>query len=336
MGRWRDDLEPQGLRMDDGGLAPRPVVDEPIEEIDPIVSVFSKTGIEGQKPGSPDCPAKRLISIGERGSLRPLLQDGWGEVLRVEFDDVTGDGIWHSEAGPVAFDLFTLEQADQILDFVEKDPDAHLAVHCAAGISRSVAVAAFVRRAFGHVLDLRGGSQVESSGNRLVFSLMVSAFCRREPAAIEELAASGLPVLLDSPILRRVVRIVEPAPSVVSSVSTAPRVFQSTFWDRWMDYGTAHWEAGSWQRRLSDKLRLRLRFRIWPRLHPIWSPAEKIRWGLRDLGWGLRSLACGVLGMIEGCFTVAREAIEGVEKPKPSIVKPAPVAGHFPVGKGGV
>jgi len=79
-----------------------------------------------------------IISIFSPGDL-VCLQEGWGAVLSLEFDDIT---YYHS-----GYKSFSYEQADQILDWVDSNVSNgkidRLAVHCAAGISRSQAVALF-------------------------------------------------------------------------------------------------------------------------------------------------------------------------------------------------
>lgn len=72
-------------------------------------------------------------------------------VLVLNFDDVTDDLNWDDDDpdfyGPV---LFTVEQAKQILEFIELNKDKQqFIVHCSAGISRSGAVGTFINDYFG-------------------------------------------------------------------------------------------------------------------------------------------------------------------------------------------
>lgn len=71
-------------------------------------------------------------------------------VLVLNFDDVTDDLNWDDDPdfyGPV---LFTVEQAKQILEFIEMNKEKkQFIVHCSAGISRSGAVGTFINDYFG-------------------------------------------------------------------------------------------------------------------------------------------------------------------------------------------
>lgn len=67
-------------------------------------------------------------------------EDDWFDVLKIDFDDVSSE----EEAGDWFF-LMTPDQADIIRKFIEKHRGRDFIVHCDAGISRSVAVAAYMR-----------------------------------------------------------------------------------------------------------------------------------------------------------------------------------------------
>jgi len=201
------------------------------EDRDPEVLVFSLEGAKAALPGGIACPAKRLISILGAGSVTPrTFKPGWEDVLELSFDDVTGPMVWSEAGRAITASPATLEHADKILDFVEKDPDADYAVHCAAGISRSMAVAAFISRVLGHRLVLRGGSDHEETGNPLVYSLLIRAWLKREDPAgdsiLDDVTMRGSPRVFASPILERVIRIpAKPtaAPAATSAVATILR-----------------------------------------------------------------------------------------------------------------
>lgn len=89
-----------------------------------------------------------MISITEPDELPPPLHSDWKDVLHITCDDIdqelestpiirNGVTVAHRELL-----LFSKEQARDILDFVEKYKDSIgiLAIHCHAGISRSVGV----------------------------------------------------------------------------------------------------------------------------------------------------------------------------------------------------
>lgn len=84
-----------------------------------------------------------LISITEPGSLDAKTKEGWADILRISFWDITRPikqgfvlaGQPDEELEPI-FD----EQAKTIAEFIKKNWDADIIVHCKAGISRSAAV----------------------------------------------------------------------------------------------------------------------------------------------------------------------------------------------------
>ena len=80
-----------------------------------------------------------MISITEPNDEPPFLHSNWEDILYLKFDDI--DKV-EEPLGTRKLELFNLQQAKQIIHFVEtyKDNIDILAVHCAAGISRSVGV----------------------------------------------------------------------------------------------------------------------------------------------------------------------------------------------------
>lgn len=69
-------------------------------------------------------------------------------ILTVRFADVTKE---HNYRGYIIRPI-SKETTLQILDFIEKNKDKNFIIHCAAGISRSAAVAQFISEAYGHGL----------------------------------------------------------------------------------------------------------------------------------------------------------------------------------------
>ena len=62
-------------------------------------------------------------------------------VLNIEFDDLTEDKVWNG----YQLKALTEEQAKQIVDFIDLNNGKNIYIHCTAGISRSGAVATFIR-----------------------------------------------------------------------------------------------------------------------------------------------------------------------------------------------
>lgn len=84
-----------------------------------------------------------MISIGEPVASEgdPVIAEGWHDVLRLSFHDVTP-----SQNPDNAYTLMTSDDADQIVAFVRcVAPDVEgIIVHCRAGISRSAAVVKWI------------------------------------------------------------------------------------------------------------------------------------------------------------------------------------------------
>lgn len=124
------------------------------------IVALSQLEAEALKPN----PPWGIISIREPGG-EVNLQDGWGAILKLEFHDITR---YYS-----GYQAFSGEQAEEILDWIQKyivdGPIDRLVVHCAAGISRSQAVALFVYNHYGrHLPELRG----TEFHNILVYSIL--------------------------------------------------------------------------------------------------------------------------------------------------------------------
>lgn len=89
-------------------------------------------------------PDFAVISLGEPDASNgaPQIQNGWHDVLRLEFHDITPDTL--DVEG--AYTLMSDADAQQIVEFVKKvAPNVEgIIVHCRAGISRSAAVAKWI------------------------------------------------------------------------------------------------------------------------------------------------------------------------------------------------
>lgn len=81
-------------------------------------------------------PESVLISIYDRSEPRLVPQPGWTDVLYLRFHD--------SDGSHLGLEQFSLDQAQQALDFVHRHLGAYqLVIHCQMGRSRSAALALF-------------------------------------------------------------------------------------------------------------------------------------------------------------------------------------------------
>lgn len=82
-----------------------------------------------------------LVSIGEPGKPLPNLENGWRDVLSLQFWDVVED---EHKDGNIQTGI-SAEQAEQIAEFIKRwhhrEEPVRFTAHCLAGISRSAGVA---------------------------------------------------------------------------------------------------------------------------------------------------------------------------------------------------
>lgn len=119
------------------------------------VDVFNRRTVSAMEPQADTC----LISIWSLIALgthfydeAPLNLEGWKDVLRLEFDDVTLNEqkvmilnpLMRGDTDSFETTPFSEEHAGQVLDFIDKHHGEPFIVHCDAGISRSAAVASFM------------------------------------------------------------------------------------------------------------------------------------------------------------------------------------------------
>jgi len=83
-----------------------------------------------------------LISInGTSGNEESWFKQDHSNVLRLWFDDVITDIIISPKE---SYRVFTQEQADKAIDFIQKNKKRNFIIHCAAGISRSGSIGRFI------------------------------------------------------------------------------------------------------------------------------------------------------------------------------------------------
>ncbi len=108
-----------------------------------------------------------MISISAPGNPADL-KEGWEDVLRLEFDDVvTIPKGWFSELR-----AFCMRDADTVHEFVDRHLDKDFAVHCDAGVSRSVAVGVFLRDVHGATLKTHAIHCTDAANSRVTSALM--------------------------------------------------------------------------------------------------------------------------------------------------------------------
>lgn len=94
-----------------------------------------------------ELPKVCFISINDTQGQwnQPWFDQDHSNVLRLWFDDVENDDDLWSPTNNISIRAFSSEQAQSIIDFLEKNKDKEtFIVHCTAGISRSGAVGQFI------------------------------------------------------------------------------------------------------------------------------------------------------------------------------------------------
>jgi len=120
-----------------------------------------------------------VISITEPDRIVSRLDNNkWACVLRLYFHDI--DFVFQKNHV-----LFNEDHADQIIDWLKQHEEdiTGVYVHCAAGISRSAAVAKFISTLYGLFFDARRGSMF----NRHVYSTLLRRAVDRELISVEKL-----------------------------------------------------------------------------------------------------------------------------------------------------
>lgn len=82
-----------------------------------------------------------LISITDPGTETPFFKTQFEDKLELKFHDI--------EEESKGFQLFSVEEALEILDFAIEHKNSRFVIHCEAGISRSAAVAVCLENIFG-------------------------------------------------------------------------------------------------------------------------------------------------------------------------------------------
>jgi predicted protein tyrosine phosphatase len=128
------------------------------------VDVYNKEQAEDLEP------VKGTVMISISGPGDPAnLKEGWEDVLRLEFHDVV-----KTHADMPNLKLFGQTHIDAIHEFVEKHVEAgkDFAVHCDAGVSRSVAVGVFLKEVHEGDLNLHAIQTTVAANSRVSRGLM--------------------------------------------------------------------------------------------------------------------------------------------------------------------
>jgi len=96
-----------------------------------LISIWGKIALATQNYSEDDVP-----------------MDNWRDVLKLEFDDAV-DPVLNMD-----LTLFDEEMAKKTVAFIEKYKGLNFVVHCDAGISRSVAVATFMKDVYEYDREL--------------------------------------------------------------------------------------------------------------------------------------------------------------------------------------
>jgi len=151
------------------------------------VVVYSRGQVMDMSPSDKYC----LISIWSKSPLNTrdykdddINMDGWMDVIKMEFDDVT------YQQPKMKFTLFDHKFAGVLLDFIEKNDGefAKFIVHCDAGISRSTAVAAFLKDAYDYDVYYKGHGHSDQFRNVIVYTELRREWMRRNGTSYEETA----------------------------------------------------------------------------------------------------------------------------------------------------
>ena len=117
-------------------------------------------------------PNTVMISVNEED--RPLYKLACGrdpeKVFTARFTDVTAK-TWHDSG--MVYNPISDSEAEAMYKFIAKNKDKNFVVHCAAGVSRSGAIALFIHQEFGH--KLKGDYWSSSVPNPYVLGKLIIA-----------------------------------------------------------------------------------------------------------------------------------------------------------------
>lgn len=132
------------------------------------VTVYSRNAASKLPPDS----EKVLISISSptKEYDYDVPSKGWKHFLPIEFDDFANEEHFIEWDNPKSV-LFNRELGKKIIDTIKEYKPAEMIVHCDAGISRSVAIGAFIRDFFSYELVLTEWSD-DRSKNQLVYNIL--------------------------------------------------------------------------------------------------------------------------------------------------------------------
>jgi len=132
----------------------------------PTVNVYCRKQMTEDVP-----PSHRvaLISIQGPGGMyeTEVTATGWKAMLKVKFHDFEHDHGKKAE-GKWPFRVISLEQAKEMLAFMQKHYGSDFVVHCDGGVSRSVATGCFMRDFLGYKLKLNAFKSTWAR-NKLVY-----------------------------------------------------------------------------------------------------------------------------------------------------------------------
>lgn len=145
-----------------------------------LASVYNRHQIEEIEP----MPGTVLISIcspplyDQDGSqivfekTEPKLKPGWYDVVQLVFHDVDVY-LWDGHENSQGFIFFDEKMRDVLRSTVGRyaDMDKNFCIHCDAGMSRSVAIAAWIRDEFRYKVSLNAHPNFDRMNNR-VYSML--------------------------------------------------------------------------------------------------------------------------------------------------------------------
>ncbi len=134
-----------------------------------LIDVYSRQQILLLDPQ----PDVAVISISAPAEPAPL-KEGWGPILRVEFHDIVNPHD-ETEINGQPIIMFDEEMAARVDAFAWEHKDKDFAVHCAAGVSRSVAVGLFLKEIFKGDLHLHA-IHTTAAANSLVHRILMRKY----------------------------------------------------------------------------------------------------------------------------------------------------------------
>ena len=134
----------------------------------------AKNGIE---------PDKAYIDIYSGPNGQPVVKEHFDNVISLDFDDFPADIVFKGNSYHPNNPTITMDQAKELVDFIEKYRGRDFVIHCDAGVSRSQQVGRYIQSIdpYGYEYDEKESSHCQHFFGTVVLSRLLEVHERWYP-----------------------------------------------------------------------------------------------------------------------------------------------------------